>query len=136
LRRNFLAAKDLTLEKVQKIGSTYERTVMHSEKKEQPKEENPENETISKLQKKNRQQFKPFSQMTLKGPGAWISKFPAIVLEFNPLPQKNIRNLIQFGLCIEFNHIYPIIRRQCNICTGHRERYIINQTTFHFYTII
>jgi hypothetical protein len=34
------------------------------------------------------------------------------------------------------NFIYPIIRRQCNICTGHRERYIINQTTFHFYTII
>jgi hypothetical protein len=54
-----------------------------------------------------------------------MSKCPAIVLEFNPLPQKNIRNLIQFGLCIEFNHIYPIIRRQCNICTGHRERYII-----------
>jgi hypothetical protein len=23
--------------------------------------------------------------MTLKGPGAWISKCPAIVLEFNPL---------------------------------------------------
>ena len=59
LRRKFLAAQNLTLEKVQKIGRTYERTVMHSEKKEQPKEENSENETISKLQKKNRQQFKP-----------------------------------------------------------------------------
>jgi hypothetical protein len=59
LRRKFLAAKDLTLEKVQKIGRTCELTVMHSEKKEQPKEENSENETISKLQKKNRQQFKP-----------------------------------------------------------------------------
>ena len=32
---------------------------MHSEKMEQPKEENSESETISKLQKKNRQQFKP-----------------------------------------------------------------------------
>jgi hypothetical protein len=29
-----------------------------------------------------------FSPITLKGPGAWISKCPAIVLEFNPLPQK------------------------------------------------
>jgi hypothetical protein len=52
--KNFLAAKDLTLEKVQKIGRTCELAVMHSEKKEQPKEENSENETISKLQKKNR----------------------------------------------------------------------------------
>jgi hypothetical protein len=44
-----------------------------------------------------------FSPITLKGPGAWISKCSSIVLEFNPLPQKNIRNIIQFGLCIEFN---------------------------------
>ena len=59
LRRKFLAAQNLTLEKVQKIGRTYELAVMHSEKMEQPKEENSENETISKLQKKSRQQFKP-----------------------------------------------------------------------------
>ena len=32
LRRKFLAAQDLTLEKVQKIGRTYELAVMHSEK--------------------------------------------------------------------------------------------------------
>jgi hypothetical protein len=32
LRRKFLAAQNLTLEKVQKIGRTYELAVMHSEK--------------------------------------------------------------------------------------------------------
>ena len=59
LRRKFLAAQDLTLEKVQKIGRTYELAVMHSEKMEQPKGGDSENETISKLRKINRQQFKP-----------------------------------------------------------------------------
>jgi hypothetical protein len=29
-----------------------------------------------------------FSPITLKGPGAWISRCPVIVLEFNPLPQQ------------------------------------------------
>ena len=33
LRRKFLAAQDLTLEKVQKIGRTYELAVMHLKKK-------------------------------------------------------------------------------------------------------
>jgi hypothetical protein len=37
LRRKCLAAKDLTLEKVQKIGRTYELTVMHSEKRNNQK---------------------------------------------------------------------------------------------------
>jgi hypothetical protein len=59
LRRKFLAAQDLTLEKVQQIGRTYELAVMHSEKMEQPKGGDSENETISKLRKINRQQFKP-----------------------------------------------------------------------------
>jgi hypothetical protein len=59
LRRKFLAAQDLTLEKVHKIGRTYELAVMCSEKIEQPKGGDSENETISKLRKINRQQFKP-----------------------------------------------------------------------------
>jgi hypothetical protein len=59
----------------------------------------------------------------------WISKCSAIVLEFNPLPQTNIRNLIQFGLCIEFNHIYPTLsnyfKRNKNISY---ERYLFRKT--------
>jgi hypothetical protein len=45
---------------------------MHSEKMEQPKEENSENEAISKLQKKSRQQFKPRGTPT------------SLVQKFNP----------------------------------------------------